>query len=252
MIKAKDAKIIYHPSDIILISGMRAVKYCVSHCSAGPRSQKLQAILDYWQFNNGWKNSGYHFIIAEDGTIYQLLSINRISNGVAGYNSDSINICCIGGVDAKGNPIDNRSKAQIESHIMLLTRIKELFNNLIFLGHRDFSTDKNGNGILESWEWIKACPGYDFRTWLKSIDFDKVLIPAKIIYKLNYPLIKNTVVGDIQIALRNFGFYTGKIDDIFGEKTSDAVELFQRHKRLPANGIVNAQTAYDLKVNINL
>lgn len=250
MIKAKHARVISRVGDVRIISGMRAIKFGVIHCTAGPRGQAIQEILDYWEHNNGWKNPGYHFIISEDGTIYELLPIDKISNGVAGHNSHSINICCVGGVDAQGRPIDNRTEAQILSLLVLISCLKGLFPNIVFLGHRDFSTDRNGNGILEAWEWIKSCPGYDFRGWLKERDFDRPLIPSKIIYKLNSPLIKNTVVGDIQIALRNYGFYRAKLDDIFGEETQKAVLWFQKSKSLRVTGVVDATTAKLLGVTI--
>lgn len=250
MIKAKDARIITKPSDIVLIKNMRALRYGVSHCTAGPRNQSPQEILNYWERSNGWNKPGYNFLITEDGTIYELLRIDRISNGVAGHNSNSVHVCCTGGVDSKGKPVDNRTEAQIASHLMIIARLKELLPTLIFLGHRDFSTDKNGNGILEAWEWIKSCPGYDFRGWLKAIKLDAPLIPSKIVYKFNTPLIKNLVVGDIQIALRNYGFYAAKLDDIFGDETRKSVMAFQKFKGLPVTGIVDIKTAELLKVNI--
>jgi N-acetylmuramoyl-L-alanine amidase len=250
MIKAKDARIITKPGDIVLIPGMRNLKYCASHCTAGPRSQSVQEILTYWEKHNGWKNPGYHYLITEDGTIYELMRIDKISNGIAGRNSELVNICCTGGVDSNGKPVDNRTAAQIQSHLMIIGRLKQLLSNLIFLGHRDFSTDKNGNGILEVWEWIKACPGYDFRSWLKSAGIDKQLIPAKIVYKFNTPNIKNQVVGDIQIALRNWGFYKKKIDDFFGEDTSSAVMAFQKFKGLPITGVVDSLTAKAMGVTV--
>lgn len=250
MIKAKDARIITKPGDIVLIPGMRHLKYCASHCSAGPRWQSVQEILNYWERHNGWIKPGYNWIIAEDGKVYELLRIDQVSNGVAGHNSNTVHICCIGGVDSAGKPVDNRTAAQIESHVMIIARLKELLPNLIFLGHRDFSTDKNGNGIVETWEWIKACPGYDFRAWLKAINIDTLLVPSKIIYKFNTPLIRNSIVGDIQVALRNFGFYKARIDDIFGEKTMNAVVAFQNFKKLPTTGIVDIKTAHALKITI--
>ena len=36
------------------------------------------------------------------------------------------------------------------------------------LGHRDFSPDRNGNGHVEPFEWLKECPGFDVEAWLKA------------------------------------------------------------------------------------
>ena len=36
------------------------------------------------------------------------------------------------------------------------------------VGHRDLSPDQNANGIVESFEWLKTCPGFDVAAWLES------------------------------------------------------------------------------------
>jgi len=33
--------------------------------------------------------------------------------------------------------------------------------DLGYVGHRDFSNDKNKNGVIESWERNKECPSMD-------------------------------------------------------------------------------------------
>lgn len=250
MIKASEARIIKKPSDIVLIPGMRKIKFGVGHCTSGPLKQSVHEILNYWEKHNGWNTPGYHYLIDHTGKIWELVRIDKISNGVKGHNENSVHFTCIGGIDSNGKAIDNRTEEQIASQLMIISRLKELIPNIIFLGHRDFSIDKNGNGIIEVWEWIKACPGYDLRAWLKQKMIDIMLIPEKIVYKYNTPQIKNEVVGDIQIALRNFGFYSAKIDDFFGEKTEIAVKAFQEFKKLPITGIVDKQTASLLNIKI--
>lgn len=60
---------------------------------------------------NKWKDPGYHYIIKPDGEIVPLQPESKPSNGVAGYNSTSINVCYVGGVDKQGRPVDNRTAA---------------------------------------------------------------------------------------------------------------------------------------------
>ena len=31
-------------------------------------------------------------------------------------------------------------------------------------GHRDTSPDKNHNGKIDKWEWVKECPSFDAKT----------------------------------------------------------------------------------------
>lgn len=51
-----------------------------------------------------------------------------------------------------------------------------------------------------------------------------------------------TEVTQIQTKLKEFGFYSGNIDGIFGDQTKKAVELFQESKKLKVDGIAGPQT----------
>lgn len=136
---------------------MRKINYIVLHCTAGPQDQSILAIQQYWKIYRGWKQPGYHHIIKADGTIVDLLPIEKVSNGVAGHNHDSIHISYLGGVDKKNKPIDNRTEAQKKSQIQLLRNYKAMFPNAKILGHCDFK------GVN------KACPSFNVAQWLKTI-----------------------------------------------------------------------------------
>lgn len=75
-----------------------------------------------------------------------------------GYNANSIHISYIGGVDANGKAVDNRTEAQKRTQIRLLKRLKKQFPTAIILGHRDFP------GV------IKECPSFDVKEWIKTFD----------------------------------------------------------------------------------
>ena len=51
-----------------------------------------------------------------------------------------------------------------------------------------------------------------------------------------------STVKTIQQKLKNWGYYTGKVDGIFGAKTKAAVKYFQRKNGLTADGIVGNNT----------
>lgn len=136
---------------------MRVIKYIVLHCTATPQNTTIQSILTYWKNELKWKNPGYHFIIKATGEIVNLLPIEQISNGVAGFNSNSIHISYIGGVDAKGKALDNRTQAQIDAQIKLIRHFKSQFPDAVIKGHRDFPNVK------------KECPSFDVATWLKKV-----------------------------------------------------------------------------------
>lgn len=136
---------------------MRLIKYIVLHCTATPHNTSIDSIMNYWRTVLGWKNPGYHYMIKADGEIVNTFPIELISNGVAGYNANSIHISYIGGIDAKGMAVDNRTPQQIASQIRLLKELKAKFPDAEIKGHRDFPNVK------------KECPCFDVKTWLRTI-----------------------------------------------------------------------------------
>lgn len=50
------------------------------------------------------------------------------------------------------------------------------------------------------------------------------------------------VVTEIQTRLKNWGYYSGEIDGIYGSKTETAVKYFQRRNGLSADGVVGDKT----------
>lgn len=134
----------------------RDIRYIVVHCTATPPDTKIENIQRYWKEQLHWKNPGYHFIIRRDGIIVQLQSIEKVANGVAGYNTQSVHLAYIGGVDKDGKPMDNRTLAQQETMFDKLVALSEKFPLAKILGHRDFPNVK------------KACPCFDVDGWRKN------------------------------------------------------------------------------------
>lgn len=116
---------------------MRTINYLVVHCTATPQTTTIESIKRHWKNVLGWKMPGYHYIIKPDGEVVNLLSIDQVSNGVAGWNSQIINISYIGGV-VGGKAADNRTPAQKKSILKLLAELKNKFPKAIIQGHRDF------------------------------------------------------------------------------------------------------------------
>lgn len=157
---------------------MRKIRRIVLHTTSGWGNQSTQSIKDYWKKNLGWKQVGYHKLISLDGTIEDLAPLSTVTNGVAGYNSDSVHICYKGGlkeITKEGKYIygDTRTKEQKEA---FYTAIKDVIEELkkyqevddiVICGHRDLSPDLNGDGKIESREWVKTCPTFD------AMDFDE-------------------------------------------------------------------------------
>lgn len=141
---------------------MRQIKRIFVHCTAGPQTQTVEQIQKYWKTHNKWINPGYHYIIKPDGEIVPLQPEDKPSNGVQGYNSTSINVCYIGGVDKQGRAVDNRTDAQ---KIALATILKELhsrYPDAEILGHRDIWGPNPRN-------WHKMCPCFNVKEWWNNV-----------------------------------------------------------------------------------
>ncbi len=136
---------------------MRAIKYIVLHCTATSANTSIQSIQNYWRTVLGWKNPGYHYIIKPSGEVVSLLPIDQVANGVAGYNTNSIHISYLGGVDAKGRATDNRTAAQRAAQLRLIKQLKTQFPSAVVKGHRDFPNVK------------KECPSFEVKDWLKEV-----------------------------------------------------------------------------------
>lgn len=59
-----------------------------------------------------------------------------------------------------------------------------------------------------------------------------------------------TTVKTIQTKLKNWGYYAGTVDGIFGSKTTAAVKYFQRTNGLTADGIVGKKTAAAMGITL--
>ncbi len=147
----------------------RNITGIVVHCTATKPNVKCDVdIINQMHAARGFKKQpqsgricGYHFIILKDGNIQTGRYLDEIGAHVSGSNSKTIGVTYEGGLDANGKPADTRTKEQKESLIWLLSQLVSRFQYANIKGHRDYSPDQNGDGIIQSWEWLKACPCFD-------------------------------------------------------------------------------------------
>lgn len=148
----------------------RNIKYLIVHCSATrPGVVADVEAIDKWHKARGFSRQsesghycGYHFVIAQDGTIEVGRTLNEVGAHVQGWNSNSMGICYAGGLNAQGKDEDTRTPAQKESLLWLISQLAKRFTSVQKIaGHRDFSPDKNGNGVIEPYEYLKACPCFN-------------------------------------------------------------------------------------------
>jgi len=136
---------------------MRNINYLVVHCTATNQNTTINSIKNYWRSVLKWRNPGYHVIVKADGTPVEILPIERISNGVKGFNAESLHISYIGGVDAAGRPHDTRTTAQKATLNKYLTHWRKMFPKATIQGHRDFP------GVT------KACPSFNAKLEYKAL-----------------------------------------------------------------------------------
>lgn len=125
------------------------------HCSATTPTMNIgKAEIDRWHRAKGWLCIGYHFVIRRDGTIEIGRPVDAIGSHVQNYNSVSVGICLVGGVDAKGKSEDNFTDDQYITLAKLLRELKAKYPNAKVQGHRDFP------------KVAKDCPCFDVQDWL--------------------------------------------------------------------------------------
>ena len=147
---------------------MRNIKYIAVHCTAGNQRATVRDLEAEFR-RKGWKRPGYHYVVTADGKIHQMVDTEKISNGVKNYNSITVNVAYVGGIDSTGKAVDNRTDAQKRSLLLLLKLLKKRYPNAVIQGHRDFSPDLNKNGRIERFEFIKDCPCFDAKTEYKDL-----------------------------------------------------------------------------------
>lgn len=144
----------------------------VIHASATREGQNVKASdIDKWHKERGFKMIGYNYVIDLDGTIEigRPLTISGAHCNTAGvsgkvYNSHSIGICYIGGLDKKGNPKDTRTRRQKKAMHNLVMDLVMKYPIKEIIGHRDASPDLNGDGQITKNEWVKVCPVFDVKS----------------------------------------------------------------------------------------
>lgn len=155
----------------------RFINEIIVHCSATKEGQEVSSdsinLAHKARKFSGYKDQmgrlryiGYHYIIHLDGRIESCRPESVRGCHAVNHNGNSIGICYIGGLDArdkKGNMIkDTRTPQQKAALIKLIKELKVKYPTIKkCMGHRDTSPDKNHNGIIEPFEFIKGCPCFD-------------------------------------------------------------------------------------------
>lgn len=110
----------------------------IVHCSATQNKQTIDAdTIDAMHRKRGFIGIGYHFVILTDGTVQEGRPVNSVGAHAKGYNSSTIGICLIGGIDKDGKSCMNFTAQQFESLDLLICHLLGSYGDLYVKGHRD-------------------------------------------------------------------------------------------------------------------
>lgn len=154
----------------------RFIDKIIIHCSASKEGQNLTVEqIDKMHRQRGFAGIGYHFVIYLDGSIHDGRDISKVGAHTTGYNTGSIGICYVGGLDKNGRIKDTRTCRQKNSLYQLVKELMKIYPIKEVKGHRDYSPDTNGDGVISKYEWIKGCPCFEVSDFLKEYGLDKLL-----------------------------------------------------------------------------
>ncbi len=129
---------------------MRKIDKIILHCSATREGQSFTVKdIDGWHKQRGFNKIGYHYVIYLDGTIHEGRKEEEVGAHCLKQNANSIGICYIGGLDAKGNPKDTRTAVQKTALQELVNILKKKYPGATVHGHNEFAA--------------KACPCFDVK-----------------------------------------------------------------------------------------
>lgn len=162
---------------LTLRKSKRRIDYIAVHCTATREGQDMTVEqIRAGHLQRGFSDIGYHYVVYRDGTVHVGRNVDVSGAHVSGYNSYSIGVVYVGGLENRsGVPYnklrakDTRTPAQKRALATLLTDLRKLYPKAVIQGHRDFSPDKNHNGTIEPSEWIKACPSFDAKSEYRYI-----------------------------------------------------------------------------------
>ena len=154
---------------------MRPINKIIIHCSATPEGRNITvADIDAWHRAQGFRSIGYHYVIYLDGTIHPGRPLDRIGAHCRGHNRDSIGICYIGGIDARGKPKDTRTLPQKKALARLIRTLKSEFPRATIHGHNELTCQRasstTSSGYAECNRQCtqckfaaKACPSFNLK-----------------------------------------------------------------------------------------
>ena len=135
-------------------------EFIAIHCADTKEKQDIGAAeIRGWHTSppRNWSDIGYHFVIRRSGTIELGRPLWAVGAHVQDFNSKSVGICLVGGMDTNGDPTDDFTPVQMESLELVVRACVSRYPNAVVQGHTDFPNV------------AKACPTFDARVWWQTL-----------------------------------------------------------------------------------
>jgi len=124
------------------------IKYIVLHHTVGNSTAESFA---RYHVSKGWPGIGYHFLIDNEGLVYQTNTIDTISYNVSKRNREVIGISLIGNYEEK--VLNKKQKASIRNLVNIL---KVIVGDIPVRGHKEFKAT--------------LCPGKHIVEYIKTLN----------------------------------------------------------------------------------
>jgi N-acetylmuramoyl-L-alanine amidase len=145
-----------------VVRGKRACHTLVWHCTATPEGKEFtRAQIKAMHLVRGFTDIGYHQLIHLDGSVSPGRSEDKEGAHVSGHNRGTLGYSYVGGVDSAGRAKDTRTAAQKSTMVRLTKEAIAKYGLVMVLGHRDLSPDRDRDGVVEPFEWVKVCPCFN-------------------------------------------------------------------------------------------
>lgn len=162
---------------------VKGIHTVVVHCSATRMGREVTIEeIDSWHRDRGFAMFGYHRFIDVEGGRHQGRPFARRGAHVEGENSGTVGLCIAGGLNEDLKPEEEMfMPVQYEALHEELWYLKRALPGLKrIVGHRDYSPDIDGDGIITPAEWIKACPCLEVGQILSDLGLAQYRLPTTI------------------------------------------------------------------------
>jgi hypothetical protein len=130
--------------------------HIIIHCSATPPAMDVGTKeIREWHKDRGWSDVGYNVVIRRGGKVEVGRPLDARGAHAKGYNSNSVGVCMIGGVNEANVPEKNFTPKQWESLVVTIAFLIKASPEAKVIGHNEVSD--------------KACPSFDVQEWYESV-----------------------------------------------------------------------------------